>query len=88
MLINFLKAGKLVARPYTALPARVPLDEVNGKTAEGQEETVDLARVDAMDDAAFGALLWEEVTGRPYSQALEIVAEARARAVQLGESAR
>ncbi len=53
------------ARPYTARPARWPLDERNAKTSWGAElsETFDLAREDAADDLLLNEVIWRSIRG-------------------------
>jgi sugar lactone lactonase YvrE len=52
-------------RPYAALPANVPLDEVNGRTAWGAERSqqFDLSVEDAADDLLFNEVIWKAVKG-------------------------
>jgi len=78
-------AGSSNPQGYSVLPAQVPLDEVNTKATKDQSEVVNLAQADDMDDEAFGASVWEAVTGTPYSRAMQIVAEARLKEMQQGE---
>jgi hypothetical protein len=51
--------------PYTALPARVPLDERNPKnTAQARASTrLDLRREDAADEELFNRILWAMMKG-------------------------
>jgi hypothetical protein len=52
-------------RPYAALPARVPLDEINSATAWGAERSrqFDLTVEDAADDLLFNEVIWKAVRG-------------------------
>jgi YVTN family beta-propeller protein len=57
--------GQPDLRPYTALPARVNLRELNDQTAWGAEasEKLDLSREDAADDIVFNEIIWKSVKG-------------------------
>ena len=52
-------------RPYTALPATVPLDETNGRTAwgAGRALKMNFAVEDAADDLLLNEMIWRSVRG-------------------------
>jgi DNA-binding beta-propeller fold protein YncE len=51
--------------PYTALPAKIDLDEKNVKTTWGERESrkMDFSREDAADDLLLNAVIWRAVRG-------------------------
>lgn len=55
-------------RPYTALPARVPLDELNAPNPLAEASAaLDLRLPDRIDDDAFNRILWADAKGtKPY----------------------
>jgi len=58
-------SGKLDETPYTALPARVDLAEVNAKDAFGAAESMkmDFSKEDAADDLLLGDIVWRSIKG-------------------------
>jgi hypothetical protein len=52
-------------RPYSALPARVNLEEKNLKTAWGSERSrkLDFSKEDAVDDFVLNEIVWRSVRG-------------------------
>ncbi|HXI85622.1 MAG TPA: beta-propeller fold lactonase family protein [Verrucomicrobiae bacterium] len=52
-------------RPYTALPARIDLQEKNTKTTWGEKasRTMDFSKEDAVDDLLLNEVIWRSVRG-------------------------
>jgi hypothetical protein len=53
-------------QPYTALPAEVPLDELNAANAYGAERSMQLTleEADTADDGVYNEILWRALKGR------------------------
>jgi len=59
-------SGPLDTTPFSALPARVPLDERNpGKPRSDENAGLDFSRPDAVPDAILNDVLYRAVQGRP-----------------------
>jgi hypothetical protein len=58
-------SGKLDETPYTAIPAKVDLNEVNKPNAFGaaQSMKMDFSKEDAADDLILGDIVWRSVRG-------------------------
>jgi hypothetical protein len=52
-------------RPYTALPARINLEQKNTKvtSAEKTSRTMDFSKEDAVDDLLLNKVIWQAVRG-------------------------
>ena len=53
-------------RPYTSLPAGVPLDELNTADAYGADKSkaLTLEEADTADDGVYNEILWRALKGR------------------------
>jgi len=59
-------SGPFDATPFSALPAKVPLDEKNpGKPRPNEDAGLDFSRPDAVPDATLNDVLYRAVQGRP-----------------------
>jgi len=64
--LAFEFSGPFDATPFTALPARVPLDRRNpGKPRSGDSARLDFSRPDAVPEGILNDLLYQAVQGRP-----------------------
>ena len=63
MFASFQKDPNLA--PYTALPARIDLEEKNARTAWGAKESsqMNFAKEDAADDLLLNEIIWRSVRG-------------------------